>query len=64
MKGLKNAKIDMNRKVLAELALNSVDAFNKLVEVAQQSMATPTMPAPKAVKVAKVAKVSKVAKKA
>ena len=47
MRGLKNAKVDLNRKVLAELAANSTNAFNKLVEVAQKS--APAV-APKAVK--------------
>ena len=48
IKGLHNAKVDINRKILADLAVNSVDAFNKLVEVAQK--AAPS------VAVAKVAK--------
>ena len=37
IKGLLNAKVDINRKILADLAVNSVDAFNKLVEVAQKA---------------------------
>ncbi len=36
MNGLQNAKVDINRKILADLAVNSSAAFNKLVEVAQQ----------------------------
>lgn len=31
--GLKNAKIDLNRKVLADMALNDVASFNKLCEL-------------------------------
>jgi large subunit ribosomal protein L20 len=60
--GLKNAKVDLNRKVLAELAANSTAAFNKLVEVAQQAPAAPKVA--KVAKDAKVIKVTKVAKKA
>ena len=37
IKGLLNAKVDINRKILADLAVNSVDAFNKLVEVAKNA---------------------------
>ena len=39
IKGLQNAKVDINRKILADLALNSAAAFNKLVEVAQAAPA-------------------------
>src|SRR6185436_17516149 len=39
IKGLQNAKVDLNRKILAELAANSTAAFNKLVEVAKQAAA-------------------------
>jgi large subunit ribosomal protein L20 len=51
MKGLQNAKVDLNRKVLADLAANSTAAFNKLVEVAQQAQTA--APAPKAAKAKK-----------
>jgi large subunit ribosomal protein L20 len=44
MKGLENAKVDLNRKILADLAANQTGAFNKLVEVAKQAEA----PTPKA----------------
>jgi large subunit ribosomal protein L20 len=54
MKGLQNAKVELNRKVLADLAANSTAAFNKLVEVAKQAQ-TPAAVAP-APKVAKTAK--------
>ena len=37
IKGLQNAKVEVNRKILADLAVNSVAAFNKLVEVAQKA---------------------------
>lgn len=37
IKGLQNAKVEINRKILADLAVNSVAAFNKLVEVAQKA---------------------------
>ena len=40
IKGLLNAKVDINRKILADLAVNSVDAFNKLVEVAKNAAPT------------------------
>jgi large subunit ribosomal protein L20 len=52
IKGLKAAKVDLNRKVLADLAINSAAAFNKLVEVAKQANAA----APAAPAKAKVAK--------
>ncbi|OGX31259.1 MAG: 50S ribosomal protein L20 [Omnitrophica WOR_2 bacterium RIFCSPLOWO2_12_FULL_46_30] len=34
--GLKKAKVTLNRKMLAELAVNEPKAFQKLVEVAKQ----------------------------
>ncbi len=46
IKGLQNAKVEINRKILADLAVNSTAAFNKLVEVAQK--ANPTVAAAKA----------------
>ena len=36
IKGLSDAKVDMNRKMIAELAVNSPEAFKELVKVAQQ----------------------------
>ena len=33
IKGLKDANIDLNRKILAELAVNDEEAFKRLVEV-------------------------------
>ncbi len=35
--GLKKADVQINRKVLAELAVNDKDAFSKLVEVAKEN---------------------------
>lgn len=37
IKGLSNAKVELDRKVLADLAVNSPDAFKKLVELAGSS---------------------------
>lgn len=37
IKGLQNAQVEINRKILADLAVNSVGAFNKLVEVAKNA---------------------------
>jgi len=36
MKGLKNQNIDLDRKILADLAVNSPDAFSQIVEKAKQ----------------------------
>ena len=35
MKGLKKAKVNLDRKILAELAVNDTHAFKKLVELAK-----------------------------
>ncbi|TAN63248.1 50S ribosomal protein L20 [bacterium] len=35
MEGLKKAKVELNRKMLAELAVNEPKAFQKLIEVAK-----------------------------
>ncbi len=37
--GLKSAGIDLNRKVLAELAVNNKPAFEKIVELAKAQLA-------------------------
>lgn len=37
MSGLKKAGIDLNRKVLADLAVNDAAAFAKLVEIAKKA---------------------------
>ncbi len=39
MYGLKLAGIEMNRKMLAEMAVNDADAFTKLVEAAKEKLA-------------------------
>ena len=39
MFGLKKAGVDMNRKMLAELAVNDAEGFAKLVEVAKSTVA-------------------------
>lgn len=38
MNGLKRAEIDINRKVLADLAVNDITAFAQLVEKAKSSL--------------------------
>lgn len=39
MNGLKKAGVEINRKVLAELAVSDAQAFGKLVEVAKANLA-------------------------
>ena len=39
MYGLKLAEIDINRKMLAEMAVNDADGFNKLAEIAKSKIA-------------------------
>ena len=38
--GLKKAGVDINRKMLSELAVNSPDAMNNLIEIARSQQAT------------------------
>ncbi len=38
MNGLKNANVDVNRKVLAELAVNDAPAFNQFAEIAKANL--------------------------
>ncbi|MBR2213365.1 MAG: 50S ribosomal protein L20 [Eubacterium sp.] len=38
MYGLKQADIDINRKMLADMAVNDADGFAKLVEVAKENI--------------------------
>ena len=38
--GLKKAGVEVNRKMLSELAIHQPEAFRKLVEIAQQAPAT------------------------
>lgn len=42
--GLKAANIDMNRKVLSELALNDPEAFGKIVQAAREALTPPPAP--------------------
>ena len=39
MDGLKKADVDVNRKVLADIAVNDSEAFEKLVDVAKAQLA-------------------------
>ena len=39
MEGLKKAGVEVNRKVLADLAVNDMAAFTKFVEVAKENLA-------------------------
>ncbi|MCR5213098.1 MAG: 50S ribosomal protein L20 [Eubacterium sp.] len=39
MHGLKTAGVDMNRKVLSEIAISDPEGFTKLVEVAKSALA-------------------------
>ena len=39
MHGLKLANIDLNRKILAEMAVNDAAGFAKLVEIAKEKVA-------------------------
>ncbi len=47
IKGLTVAKVEINRKVLAELAVNSPLAFKRLVKVAQEAIASAPAPTKK-----------------
>lgn len=38
MHGLKLANIEMDRKILADMALNDIESFNKLVQTAKGAM--------------------------
>jgi large subunit ribosomal protein L20 len=38
IKGLSNAKVEVNRKVMADLAVHSPEAFNKLVEISKAAL--------------------------
>jgi len=62
--GLSKANVEVNRKILADLAVSEPAAFSAIVEVAKKALAGETMPAakaapkaaPKAVEAAPVAK--------
>jgi large subunit ribosomal protein L20 len=45
MNGLRLAKVELNRKALAELALSEPKAFDELVEVAKKALAAKPAPA-------------------
>jgi large subunit ribosomal protein L20 len=49
MNGLRRAKIELNRKALAELALSEPKAFDELVEAAKKALAAAPAPAAKPV---------------
>ena len=38
IKALKDANIELDRKILAELAMNDPETFDKLIEIAKQQM--------------------------
>lgn len=39
MSGLKLAKVELNRKILAELAVNDLETFKQIAELAKQNVA-------------------------
>ena len=39
MEGVKAAKIDVDRKILADLAVNDITAFNAIVQLAKEALA-------------------------
>jgi large subunit ribosomal protein L20 len=45
MNGLRRAKVELNRKALAELALSEPKAFDELVETAKKALAAKPAPA-------------------
>jgi large subunit ribosomal protein L20 len=47
MNGLRTAKVELNRKALAELALSEPKAFDELVETAKKALASKPAPASK-----------------
>ena len=60
--GLKKANIEVNRKVLSDLAITAPDSFNQILEVAKNAEATITK-VPKEIKETKVTKKVKAVKK-
>ena len=48
MKGLKDANIELNRKVMAELAVTEPDVFKELVNIAKGAKPQAAQPAPAA----------------
>ncbi len=39
MNGLKRAEVDVNRKMLADIAVNDPDGFRRFVELAREAVA-------------------------
>lgn len=62
MYGLKLANINVNRKMLSELAINDPKAFNEIVKVAAEAYKKQPLGQPKKVEAPKVVKVAKPAK--
>ncbi len=58
MEGLKAAKIELDRKTLADIAATDAAAFTELVGVAQKALKTKQDAAPKPAKTSKPAKVA------
>ncbi|MBP9853876.1 MAG: 50S ribosomal protein L20 [Candidatus Omnitrophica bacterium] len=50
IKGLTDSKIEVNRKIIAELAVSSPDAFKKLVDIAKDTIAAKAEKSPAKVK--------------
>jgi large subunit ribosomal protein L20 len=40
IRGLQNAQVELDRKILADLAVNDPDTFSRIVELARESLAT------------------------
>ncbi len=65
IRGLKGAKIELDRKMLSEIAISSPEVFTQLIEKAKAGYSTPiaakkaVVKAPKQVRVVKAAKVVK-----
>lgn len=56
MHGLKLANVDVNRKMLADLAVNDLNAFNQLVSIAKDALVNPPAKQEKAVETKEVKK--------
>ena len=62
MEGMKAAKIDLDRKTLADIAATDTGAFSELVRLAQDALKTKQAAAPKKEKAPKAAKAPRAAK--
>jgi large subunit ribosomal protein L20 len=40
IRGLQDAQVELDRKILADLAVNDPDTFTKIVELARESLGT------------------------